>query len=103
MRDVPQEVWQALMPHTKSSKKDLLRIKVRNDRNRALRSRLRTFVKKARTAITTAAAAPETGDAVKDAISQLDRMVSKGIIHKNQANRKKSRLVAARKKAEGVA
>lgn len=88
------------MPHTKSSKKDLLRIQVRNERNRALRSRLRTFVKKARTAISSDPATPATADSLKAAISQLDRMVTKGIIHKNQASRKKSRLVAAKKKAE---
>ncbi|MCG3151226.1 MAG: 30S ribosomal protein S20 [bacterium] len=88
------------MPHTKSSKKDLLRIQVRNERNRALRSRLRTFVKKARTAICSDPAIPATADSLKAAISQLDRMVTKGIIHKNQASRKKSRLVAAKKKAE---
>ncbi|MEO7993979.1 MAG: 30S ribosomal protein S20, partial [bacterium] len=42
-------------------------------------------------------------EAVKAAISELDRMVTKGIIHKNQASRKKSRLVASRKKAEAAA
>ncbi|MEO7995288.1 MAG: 30S ribosomal protein S20, partial [bacterium] len=69
------------MPHTKSSKKDLIRSTAAAERNRALRSKMRTVVKKAKTAIATTAAAPETAEAVKAAISELDRMVTKGIIH----------------------
>jgi small subunit ribosomal protein S20 len=58
-------------------------------RNRIIRSRARTAVNLARTAV------PEgTGaDAVKKAISELDRAAEKGIIHKNNAARRKSRLV----------
>ena len=91
------------MPHVKSSKKDLLRNQLRNARNRALRSRLRTYIKKARTAATAAPVAPETVTDVRAACRELDRMVTKGIIHKNQAARKKSRLMAAKKKAETAA
>lgn len=88
------------MPHTKSSKKDLIRIRIRTARNKAYRSRLRTFVKKARTAATTAPAEAATTEAIREAMSELDKMVSKGIIHRNTADRKKSRLAAAKKKAE---
>ena len=91
------------MAHTKSSKKDLIRIKIRTARNRALRSRMRGAVKKARTAIETDPASDGTKDEVKAAMRTLDKMVTKGLIHKNQAARKKSRLVAARKKAASQA
>jgi small subunit ribosomal protein S20 len=61
-------------------------------RNRPYRTAARTFVKKAELAIragdqTTAATA------VGDAISMLDRVSNKGIIHRNNAARRKSRLM----------
>jgi len=61
-------------------------------RNRMVRSRARTEVKQARAAI-------ETGDlesaraATIDAIRALDKAASKGIIHRNNAARRKSRLM----------
>jgi small subunit ribosomal protein S20 len=64
----------------------------RRIRNRVFRGRARTFVAKARTAVQTEN--PETAKAaVAEAISALDRAVSKGIIHKNNAARRKSRLM----------
>ena len=58
--------------------------------NILVRSSVRTAVKKARTAV-------EAGDngeaAVHQAISELDRAVTKGVLHKNNAARKKSRLM----------
>jgi small subunit ribosomal protein S20 len=67
-------------------------------RNRTVRSKLRTAVKTARTALgTTATGARE---AVSEAIRALDKAVTKGVIHRNTAARKKStlarRLVAAK-------
>ena len=60
--------------------------------NRVYRGRARTFVAKARTAI--ASETPEAAKAaVAEAISQLDRAAGKGIIHKNNAARRKSRLM----------
>ncbi len=64
----------------------------RRAHNRAIRSRLRTVVNKASTLI-------EEGDqeaakeAVREAISELDRAVKKGILHRNNADRRKSRLM----------
>jgi small subunit ribosomal protein S20 len=59
-------------------------------RNKAVRSELKTSVKAAETA------APEGGDdavaAARKADSKIDRAASKGVIHKNAAARKKSRL-----------
>jgi small subunit ribosomal protein S20 len=64
----------------------------RRIRNRIVRGRARTFVAKARVAIQT-----ESSDvakaAVVEAISALDRAAVKGVIHKNNAARRKSRLM----------
>ena len=61
-------------------------------RNRVIRGRARTFVAKARAAVQTDN--PETAQAaVAQAISALDRAAAKGIIHKNNAARRKSRLM----------
>jgi small subunit ribosomal protein S20 len=61
-------------------------------RNRIYRGRARTFVKNARTAITEGT--PEDArTATLKAISALDRAAQKGILHKNNAARRKSRLM----------
>lgn len=61
-------------------------------RNRVVRGRARTFVTKARTAITTGE--KETAEAkVREAIVALDKAAEKGVIHKNNAARRKSRLM----------
>ena len=60
--------------------------------NRIYRGRARTFVAKARVAIESED--PEVAKtAVSEAISALDRAAEKGIIHKNNAARRKSRLM----------
>jgi small subunit ribosomal protein S20 len=62
----------------------------RNERNRAFRSKLRTALKKVRSADTA-----ETGNAAfRDAASLLDRAAHKRIIHPNKAARAKSRILA---------
>lgn len=81
------------MANSKSAKKRILVSEKKRVRNRPFRSAARTLVKKAELAI-------HSGDqeaasaAVKTAISTLDRVESKGIIHKNNAARRKSRLAA---------
>lgn len=81
------------MAHTKSAKK---RIKVnerRRVRNRQYISSSRTLVRRAEAAI--AEGDPEAAqEAVQRAISALDRSVSKGIVHANNAARRKSRLMS---------
>ena len=47
--------------------------------------------------------AAETNQAVLEALSALDKAAQKGIIHKNQAARRKSRLMAALNKAKAAA
>jgi small subunit ribosomal protein S20 len=64
----------------------------RRIRNRVYRGRARTFVARARTAIENQD--PETAKtAVVQAISALDKAAEKGILHKNNAARRKSRLM----------
>ena len=81
------------MANSKSARKRIRIAETRRVRNRPYRTAARTFVKKAEAAI-------RAGDqtvaqtAVGDAISMLDRVASKGIIHRNNAARRKSRLMA---------
>jgi small subunit ribosomal protein S20 len=81
------------MPNIKSAKKRLRIEEKRRVRNHSIKSKVRTFVKKAREAIDVHPEAPETTEALRQAISQLDRAVTKGVLHKNNAARRKSRLV----------
>jgi small subunit ribosomal protein S20 len=60
-------------------------------RNRAARGTARSAVNKARAALT--ANSPETKETVLKAISALDKAAEKGVIHKNNAARRKSRLM----------
>jgi small subunit ribosomal protein S20 len=67
-------------------------------RNKAVRSELKTRV---RSAVTAAADGADDTDAkVSDAVKRLDQAVAKGVIHKNQAARRKSRLLKNVAKAE---
>ncbi len=70
----------------------------RNRQNEKRRVRNRTFRGAARTAVNAARAAfaegnPETKDAVLKAISMLDKAAEQGVIHKNNASRRKGRLM----------
>jgi len=74
----------------KSSKKDIIKSRKRRLRNQAVRSAIKTFVKKTRAAI-------ESGDEhVMELFSRtaslVDKAAKRGIIHRNAANRRKSRL-----------
>jgi small subunit ribosomal protein S20 len=86
------------MANTKSAKKRAEKSLAQRDRNRALKSRMRTAVKKLRKAV-------ESGDAaaaeklLPGAIQIVDATAQKGAVHKNAAARTKSRLVAAARKA----
>ena len=80
------------MPQNLSVKKRIRQNKVTNLRNRSLRTNLRTATKKVDTAIMNNTLEKAQSD-LKDATPIIDRAVSKGIIHKNNAARKKSRLM----------
>ena len=79
------------MPNIKSAKKRVLVAEVRTARNKARNSALKTSIKKANAAID--AKAPEAAETVKVAVAKIDQAAVKGIIHKNNAARKKSALV----------
>lgn len=61
-------------------------------RNRIFTGRARTLVKKARTAIEDGVVV-DARQATLDAISALDKAAEKGILHKNNASRRKGRLM----------
>ena len=75
------------MANTKSAMKRIRQSEKRRVRNRTIRSQVRTAVKTARTAGGDALRA-----AVAEAIRSLDRAVTKGVVHRNTAARKKSAL-----------
>jgi small subunit ribosomal protein S20 len=64
----------------------------RQARNKSVRSELRTRTKRAITAIDSGAEDAE--DALRLAIKRIDKAAAKGVIHKNQAANRKSRLMA---------
>lgn len=68
-------------------------------RNRAVRSLVRTRVTAARKAIDEAPSDENTGASIRAAISALDVATRKGVIHRNQSSRKKSRLAKRLNKA----
>lgn len=80
------------MANNKQSKKRILINETKRVRNRPYRSAARTFVKKAEVAIK-AGDQTAASSAVGEALSMLDRVASKGIIHRNNAARRKSRLM----------
>jgi small subunit ribosomal protein S20 len=81
------------LANSKSAEKRIRVAERKRQRNRPYRTAARTFVKKAEAAIR--AGDPESAaTAVGDAISMLDRVAGKGIIHKNNAARRKSRLMS---------
>jgi small subunit ribosomal protein S20 len=82
------------MANIKSQKKRILTNAKAAARNKAVKSELKTRVK---TAVRDAAATgePDTAAAsVRMAIKKIDMAASKGVIHKNEAARRKSRLMA---------
>jgi small subunit ribosomal protein S20 len=79
--------WSSSLPNIKAAEKWVRQSEKREQRNRSIKTRLKTLFKKAKTGAE-AAAAP----AVE---SQFDKAAQKGIIHKNKAARKKSRLAKA--------
>ena len=66
---------------------------VRRERNRQLRTRLRRALRDIRSAIDTGDAA-SVQDALRSTVSLVDKMASKGLIHRNTAGRYKSRLAS---------
>lgn len=79
------------MPNSESAKKSLRKSISRREHNRQQRSTLRTFVKKVRK-LAEAGDVEEARKIFPTAQKKLDQAAAKNLIHKNKANRLKSRL-----------
>lgn len=79
------------MANTPSAKKAVRKIARRTDVNRSRRSQMRTYLRKVEEAIATGDAGA-AGAALADAAPLVMRAAQKGIVHKNTASRKVSRL-----------
>ncbi len=77
------------MANTKSQKKRILTNAKSAERNKAARAEVKTRIKAARAAVGTDG---ET-EALRLAIKRIDKAAQKGVMHKNAAARKKSRLM----------
>ncbi len=82
------------MANSASARKRIRSNERKHVRNRAVRSAVRTSITKARRALLGTAPAPETQEQVLAAVRALDRAAEKGILHRNNADRRKSRLMA---------
>jgi small subunit ribosomal protein S20 len=82
------------LANIKSAKKRIVVAQVRTERNKAIKSGVKTAIKKVNAAV-------EAGDkaaasaALVAATSEINSAASKGVYHKNNASRKVSRLAAA--------
>ena len=77
------------MANIKSQKKRIITNAKRAERNKAVKSELKTRIKNAETTIGT----DDNAEAVRLAVKRIDMAAAKGIIHANAAARKKSRLM----------
>mgnify|MGYP006148373107 FL=1 len=81
------------MANTAQSKKRARQAEARQDVNKARRSRIRTFLRKVEEALTSGNA-DAAATALAAAQPELMRGVTKGVLHKNTASRKMSRLTS---------
>lgn len=81
------------MANIKSAKKRIKVTEVKTNQNKMVRSALKTSIKKFETAVE-ANNAEEAKTLFTGAVKSLDMAAQKGIVHKNMAARKKSRLAA---------
>jgi len=82
------------LANIKSAKKRILVAETRAARNKAIRSKVKTYVKKVEAAIIAGDKAAAQA-ALVAAISEIDKATTKGVYHKNTASRKVSRLSKA--------
>jgi small subunit ribosomal protein S20 len=91
------------VPNIKSAIKRVKVAEKKRLRNKPIRSAARTYVKNARKAIDGGnIEEPTTLEALHKALSYLDHAASKGVIHKNNAARRKSRLMKRFNKAQAA-
>ena len=79
------------MPNTKQQKKRVLTDEKRRVRNLSVRTRMKTYVKRANEAIATGDEG-KISDTLPRALSEIDKAAQKGVIHRNSASRKTSAL-----------
>jgi len=77
------------MANIKSQKKRILTNAKAAERNKAIKSELKTRSKNA----VTSAGTDDAAEALRIAVKRLDMAAAKGVIHRNQASRRKSRLM----------
>jgi len=82
------------MPNNASAAKRMRQEQKRRAHNRSIKSLVKTQITKARQAIASPVAGAEDAQAaVRAAVSELDRAAKKGVLHKKNAARRKSRLM----------
>ena len=86
------------MANIKSAIKRIRTAKRNEARNKTLKIKIKKAVKEAKSAI--AAKGSEMQKALRDAIKRIDKSVTKGVLHKRTAARKKSRLMKMFNKAK---
>jgi small subunit ribosomal protein S20 len=91
---MPQGQATKIKKKKKSVLKRAAQSRQRADVNRANRTRVRTLMKKLRTAIT-AGDATASGNLLQPTLSAIDQAITKGVLHENTGNRYKSRLSLA--------
>lgn len=84
--------WRFGMPHHKSAEKRMRTTKRDRTRNIAVKTGLKSILKKV-------AEAPADKELARSAVSLVDRAVRKGVVPKATANRRKSRLAKAANRA----
>lgn len=82
------------MANIKSAKKRVLVTKTKTERNKSIKSAVKTSIKKVDAAVVAGDKAA-ADQALLDAVSTIDKAASKGVYHKNNASRKVSRLSKA--------
>lgn len=82
------------LANIKSAKKRILVIETKTERNKAIKSKVKTYVKKVEAAVAAKDAATAK-DALKIAIVEISKAGSKGVYHKNTCARKVARLTKA--------
>jgi len=82
------------VPNTKSAKKRARQAEKRRIRNRSIRSYTKTMVKKVMKGVDEGIPREELEARIRDAVKAIDKAVSKGVYHRNEGARRKSRLMA---------
>ena len=82
------------MANIKSAKKRILVTQTKTDRNKAIKSGVKTAIKKVEAAVESGDKAA-AAEALTAATSTIDKACTKGVHHKNNASRKVSRLASA--------